>query len=302
MYEDSNGNGSSWDRGQVFCDAGPCKYLGEDCWVMILHGGSTEGQQEMSRRRAVTTLMATHFWASMEKLRAQRMHPESPPYDNLPALPNTNMNVPRPMSNNAPVVMHRHRILIPRLPPPYPPLQHSYHNNDLTTPIFDIGESSGELSSVVVKVYWSVGCLGLSLLTPLPPSMLTSDDHALLLGCSITRLNTSISLSKGYALHSRRRRDLVSCLASLLSLGTQTKHELKSKPNDFIKEELDGKGTVIGRECPTSRPGKRDLTQIHLGDSAAHPTSEHCIVPLDMKVGDVDMEEEYKEDLSFCLK
>ncbi len=37
---------------------------------------------------------------------------------------------------------------------------------------------------------------------------------ALLSGCSVARLKTSVSLSKGYALHSRCRRDLVSCLVS----------------------------------------------------------------------------------------
>ncbi|SJK98175.1 uncharacterized protein ARMOST_01436 [Armillaria ostoyae] len=91
--------------------------------------------------------MATHFWASMEKLTAQRMRPKSPPYDNSPvyrylprrtptwAFPvpcshprdpilvhpplfwwgNTNPMFAR--SNDAPVVVHRHSIPMPRLPP-----------------------------------------------------------------------------------------------------------------------------------------------------------------------------------------
>ncbi len=44
-----------------------------------------------------------------------------------------------------PFIVCRHPVPMSRLPLRYPPLRLSYHGDNLTTPVFDIGESNAEV-------------------------------------------------------------------------------------------------------------------------------------------------------------
>ncbi len=130
----------------------------------------------MGHRQQTTATMVMRLWALSEESKAHRMRPESSLYDDFPAhrcLPTRtptsaspgpcsypshpefkypplfgwgNMN---PMCARTPdplfiMCRHRIRICIRMLPAMHPLLWPSHHQKDLTTPVFDIGESSGE--------------------------------------------------------------------------------------------------------------------------------------------------------------
>ncbi len=144
------------------------------------------GGQETSRRRVgrwsgrwwqMTTTTDTPFWASRKELRAQRLCPESWPYDILPTrrcpprwtpisaspAPPTHPSHPRVMDPplfrwgnmtlqcatalDALVAGSHYLIPIPAFSTLYLPLQCSYHLPDLATPILNVRESNSGVVS-----------------------------------------------------------------------------------------------------------------------------------------------------------
>ncbi|KAK0231967.1 hypothetical protein EDD85DRAFT_792876 [Armillaria nabsnona] len=70
--------------------------------------------------------------------------PNHPRFMYLPVSGWGNMNPTCARPPDAPVIVHRHRMPIPSLSALFSPLPPTHRCKDLTTPVFDIGESSGE--------------------------------------------------------------------------------------------------------------------------------------------------------------